>query len=144
MKPVTIPCVYEEGFAPRYASTHAAGADLQAFLLEPVIIPAGEYRLIPTGVHMAIPEGMEGQIRPRSGLALKHGMTVLNAPGTIDSDYRGEIKVTLINHGKGPFTVNRGDRIAQIVIAPIAAGYFEKADSLEDSPRGTGGFGSTG
>ncbi|MDR3201503.1 MAG: dUTP diphosphatase [Spirochaetales bacterium] len=134
-------CTTEEAL-PFYASEAAAGADLKA--VAAMTIAPGEYALIPTGVSLAIPEGMEGQVRPRSGLALKYGVTVLNAPGTIDSDYRGEIKVMLINHGKAPFAVSPGDRIAQIVFAPVHRAEIFRAQELPDSRRGTGGFGSTG
>jgi dUTP pyrophosphatase len=104
----------------------------------------GAFGKIPTGLALAIPEGFEAQVRPRSGLAAKHGVTVLNSPGTIDSDYRGEIEIILINHGKEPFTVKPGDRIAQLVFAPVQAAVFEETASLSRSERGTGGFGSTG
>ncbi|MDR1932579.1 MAG: dUTP diphosphatase [Spirochaetales bacterium] len=137
-----IPCICGAEALPLYASQAAAGADLKA--ASALTIPPGEYALIPTGVRLAIPEGMEGQVRPRSGLALKYGVTVLNAPGTIDADYRGEIKVMLINHGKAPFSVSPGDRIAQIVFAPVYRAEIFHAEELPDSQRGTGGFGSTG
>ena len=120
----------------------ASGSDLrsdEAFTLAPL-----ERRLVPTGICMAIPRGYEGQIRPRSGLAVKHGITVLNAPGTVDSDYRGEIKVCLINLGRENFYVERGDRIAQIVIAPTACVQWKPVDALDETERGDGGFGSTG
>jgi dUTP pyrophosphatase len=127
---------------PLYASEDAAGADLTS-AVSLVILP-GEYALIPTGIRLAIPRGMEAQVRPRSGLALKHGVTVLNAPGTIDADYRGEIKVMLINHGKSPFSISPGDRIAQIVFAPVSRAEIFRVEELPASRRGTGGFGSTG
>lgn len=129
---------------PHYATAGAAGADLHAAVAEPVTLKSGERRLVPTGIAMAIPAGWEGQVRPRSGLALKHGVTVLNAPGTIDSDYRGEVGVILINLGAEAFTVARGDRIAQIVFAPAPAVEFIEASVLEDSARMGDGFGSTG
>ncbi len=129
---------------PHYATEGAAGADVSAYLDSPVILRPGEYKAIPTGLSMEIPEGYEVQVRPRSGLALKHGITVLNAPGTIDSDYRGEVKVLLINHSSEAFTINNGDRIAQIVVARNYRLPFEEADDLSDSARGEGGFGSTG
>lgn len=128
----------------RYATAGAAGADLHAAVAEPVTLSPGERRLIPTGLAMAIPAGWEGQVRPRSGLALKHGVTVLNAPGTIDSDYRGEVGVILINLGAEAFTVQRGDRIAQIVFAPAPTVAFNEVAVLEGSARDAGGFGSTG
>ncbi len=129
---------------PFYATTHAAGADLRAAIAEDVIIEAGEKALIKTGFAMALPDNFEAQIRPRSGLALKHGITVLNSPGTIDADYRGEIGVILINHGKEAFRVQRGDRIAQMIIAPFVQAQFEAVDTLDETARGEGGFGSSG
>jgi dUTP pyrophosphatase len=127
---------------PAYATPGAAGADLAA--AEDATIAPGGVHAVATGIAIAIPEGYEGQVRPRSGLALKHGVTVLNAPGTIDADYRGEVKVILINHGPEPFKVARGDRIAQLVVAAVAPARFERVDVLPDSARGEGGFGSTG
>ncbi len=129
---------------PQYMSPDSAGADITACLERDVVIGVGERKLIPTGIRLEIPRGYEGQVRPRSGLALKHGVTVLNAPGTIDSDYRGEVSVILVNHGKEPFTVRHGDRIAQLVIAPVVQARFVAADSLSDTERGQCGFGSTG
>jgi dUTP pyrophosphatase len=129
---------------PAYATEHSAGMDLCAAIDAPVTLAPGAYGLIPTGLAMALPSGFEAQIRPRSGLAAKHGVTVLNAPGTIDADYRGEVKVILINHGKEPFTIERGMRIAQMVIARYEAVGFNLSESLDDTARGAGGFGSTG
>lgn len=129
---------------PEYKTSGAAGADICALVESPVTIPAGKFAMIPTGLFFEIPEGYEVQIRPRSGLAAKNGVTVLNTPGTIDSDYRGEIKVILINLGEKDFVINSGDRIAQMVIAPVTQATFEKTDSLSDTERGAGGFGSTG
>lgn len=134
---------------PMPATPHAAGMDLRAALPEetPVILAPGRRALIPTGLSMAIPEGFEGQVRPRSGLALKHGITVLNAPGTIDADYRGEVAVVLINHGELPFEVRRGERIAQLVIAPVTRSTWQEVadlDHLGETARGAGGYGSTG
>ncbi len=129
---------------PFYATTHAAGADLRAAVAEDVTITPGTHALIKTGFAMALPDNYEAQIRPRSGLALKHGITVLNAPGTIDADYRGEVGVILINHGNEPFTVRRGDRIAQMIIAPFVQADFQAVDSLSETERGAGGFGSSG
>ena len=129
---------------PAYATEHSAGLDLLAAAAGDVIIAPGERALIPTGIAIALPEGYEAQVRPRSGLALKHGVTVLNSPGTIDADYRGEIGVILINHGKEAFTVTRGMRIAQMVIAPYTRADWQVSESLEHSARGAGGFGSTG
>lgn len=129
---------------PHFATAGSAGADLHAAVDTPVTIAPGARALLPSGLAMAIPEGWEGQVRPRSGLALKHGVTVLNAPGTIDSDYRGEVGVILINHGDAPFTVARGDRIAQIIFAPVAQPALIEVEDLPETPRGEGGFGSTG
>ncbi|MBP3562501.1 MAG: dUTP diphosphatase [Treponema sp.] len=145
MNKVNIKFVAQEGaIIPEYKTSGAAGADVCAFLSEPVVIKSGEFAMIPTGLSFAIPEGYEIQVRPRSGLAAKNGVTVLNTPGTIDSDYRGEVKVILINHGKDAFTVNNGDRIAQLIVAPVTQGVFEKTDELDSTERGEGGFGSTG
>lgn len=131
---------------PAHQTPHAAGVDLQAHLPEgPVTLQPGERHLIPTGLYIALPAGTEAQIRPRSGLALKHGITVLNSPGTVDADYRGEVKVLLINLGQTEFTIQSGDRIAQMVVARyehIAA--FEPVEALDDTERGAGGYGSTG
>ena len=135
----------KEGAAlPCYQTAQAAGADLVALLDEPVTLGAGQRRLIPTGLFIEIPEGFEAQVRPRSGLALRHGVTVLNSPGTIDSDYRGEIKVLLANLGDEPFVVRSGERIAQLVISPVVRASFVCVDTLGETQRGTGGFGSTG
>ncbi len=131
---------------PKYETVLAAGADLRAALPAdaPMVLKPGERALVPTGMAMALPAGYEAQIRPRSGLAYKHGITCLNTPGTIDADYRGEVKVLLINHGDEAFTINRGERIAQMVIAPITQPEFERVTELSDTARGAGGFGSTG
>lgn len=129
---------------PSYATEGAAGMDLFAAVEEPITLSSGERRLIPTGLRLAIPEGFEGQVRARSGNALRRGLAMVNAPGTIDSDYRGEIGVILINLGQEPQTIERGERIAQLVIAPIVRAMLEQVDSLEDTPRGAGGFGHTG
>jgi dUTP pyrophosphatase len=129
---------------PRYATHGAAGLDLAAAISEPTTIESGEYQLVPCGFAIAIPEGFEAQIRPRSGLASRHGVTVLNAPGTIDSDYRGEIKVILINHGKAPFTVTPGMRIAQMVVAPVTHVEWDEAGALPTTTRSDGGFGHSG
>jgi dUTP pyrophosphatase len=129
---------------PAYQTEGSAGLDLAAALREPVILAPGERRLIPTGLAVAIPAGFEGQVRPRSGLALKHGIGMVNAPGTIDSDYRGEIGVLLVNHGSEPFTVVPGARIAQLVIARVERVDVVLAPSLDDTGRGSGGYGSTG
>lgn len=133
---------------PTQASSGSAGFDLRAAVLEPVILAPGEWKLIPTGLVMAIPEGFEGQIRPRSGLALRHGVTLLNSPGTIDSDYRGEVGVILINHGQESFPIERGDRVAQLVVARAARVCLHESTGLteiaDDNERGSGGFGSSG
>jgi dUTP pyrophosphatase len=129
---------------PVYATRQAAGMDVSAAIDEPVVLKPGEIRLVPSGFAVAIPEGFEMQVRPRSGLAVKHGVTVINAPGTIDADYRGEIKVALINLGQSAFTIRRGDRIAQLILAPISRASFTVLPELEQTARGDGGFGHTG
>ncbi|HEX7184972.1 MAG TPA: dUTP diphosphatase [Thermoanaerobaculia bacterium] len=129
---------------PAAASPGSSGTDLRAAVEEEVVIRPGERLLVPTGLVLEIPRGWEGQVRPRSGLALRHGIGVLNAPGTIDSDYRGEVAVILINLGEAPFPVKRGDRIAQLVFARVEPVEWEEAESLDESGRGAGGFGSTG
>jgi dUTP diphosphatase len=129
---------------PQPASSGSAGLDLRAAVGEDLVIAPGERALVPTGLVLEIPAGFEGQVRPRSGLALRHGLLVPNAPGTIDSDYRGEVQVIVFNQGAEPFTVRRGDRIAQLVVAPVVSVVWEEADSLAESGRGAGGFGSTG
>lgn len=129
---------------PEYMSQGAAGMDLYAAVEGEVVLEPGEWRLISAGFQVAIPPGYEGQIRPRSGLALRHGLTVLNTPGTIDSDYRGPVGVILINLGKEPYTVRRGDRIAQLLISPVAQADIELVEELEDTSRSQGGFGHTG
>lgn len=129
---------------PAYMSEHASGMDLPAAVEAPVEIPPGKIRLIPTGFAISIPPGFEAQIRPRSGLAAKHGIGLINSPGTIDADYRGEIKVALINLGEAAFSVHRGDRIAQMVITPIVRAELVCVDELTPSGRGSGGFGHTG
>ena len=129
---------------PVYQTTHAAGMDLCAAVTADVILTPGARAIIPTGFAIALPPGYEAQVRPRSGLAAKNGVTVLNTPGTIDADYRGELMVILINHGSEPFLVRRGDRIAQLVIAPVAEVAVVAVDALTDTGRGQGGFGSTG
>ena len=129
---------------PGYATEFSAGMDLLAAIEAEVVLAPGERRLIPSGIAIALPAGIEAQVRPRSGLALKHGITVLNAPGTIDADYRGEVGVILINLGREPFTIQRGDRIAQLVIASHAQARWRLVEALDDSARGAGCFGSTG
>ncbi|PZF77454.1 dUTP diphosphatase [Aestuariivirga litoralis] len=127
---------------PAYETEGAAGMDLRA--AEPVTLKPGARHLVPTGIAIALPQGFEAQVRPRSGLAVKHGVTVLNSPGTIDCDYRGEVKVPLINHGEADFMIARGDRIAQMVIAPVTRIGWQEVDRLDETARGAGGFGSSG
>lgn len=142
---VEIPTLLAEGsVVPVYASSEAAGADVRAHIIEEILLEPGARRLVPTGLRFAIPEGYEIQVRSRSGLALKHGVVVLNSPGTIDSDYRGELGVILINHGKEPFKITPGMRIAQIVLAPVVRAVFTVEEVLEATGRGEGGFGHTG
>ncbi|MFN7168417.1 MAG: dUTP diphosphatase [Pannonibacter sp.] len=129
---------------PAYQSADAAGFDLSAAVETDLVLAPGAVALVPTGLAMAIPRGFEGQVRPRSGLAAKNGVTVLNTPGTIDADYRGEVKVILINHGSAAFTVTRGMRIAQMIIAPVLQAALVEVGSLDETDRGSGGFGSTG
>lgn len=129
---------------PSYATEHSAGMDLLAAVKDDVTLAPGKRVLIPTGISIALPEGYEAQVRPRSGLALKQGVTVLNSPGTVDADYRGEVGVILVNHGDAPFVVTRGMRIAQMIIASYARASWKQVENLEASARGEGGFGSTG
>ena len=131
---------------PAYETAHAAGMDLRAAVPadEPVTLRPGDRHAVPTGLAMAIPPGFEGQVRPRSGLALRHGVTCLNSPGTVDADYRGEVKVILINLGAEDFVIRRGDRIAQLLISPVVQAVWRETDSLNETARGAGGFGSTG
>ncbi|MEM8664857.1 MAG: dUTP diphosphatase [Pseudomonadota bacterium] len=134
------------GLTPHYASDGAAGLDLAAAVPDdaPLTLMSGCWDAVPTGLAIALPRGFEGQVRPRSGLAARHGITVLNAPGTIDADYRGEVKVLLINHSSDPFVVKRGERIAQLVIAPVLQAELREVETLTETERGAGGFGSTG
>ena len=134
----------KEVITPKYKTDGSSGVDLSAFLEKKIVIKPNSSELIPTGLQVAIPEELEIQIRPRSGLAAKESIGVLNSPGTIDSDYRGELKIILFNHGKEDFIINNGDRIAQMVLVPIIKMEFEEVDSLPDTVRGKGGFGSTG
>jgi dUTP pyrophosphatase len=138
---------HAEGLAlPAYQSADAAGLDLLAAVPgdAPVVLAPGKHAMIPTGLTIALPSGYEAQVRPRSGLAAKHGVTVLNSPGTVDADYRGEINVILINHGATPFPIKRGERIAQMVIAPVVQAQLVAVTTLSETGRGSGGFGSTG
>lgn len=142
---ITIAIIPQEGAdLPFYASVLAAGADVKAYLKQDVVLKPGERALIPTGLKLAIPPGYEVQVRPRSGLAVKHGITVLNSPGTIDADYRGELQVILINHGDEAFTVTHGMRIAQIVVASVCTAEFAVQETLTATERGASGFGHTG
>jgi dUTP pyrophosphatase len=125
-------------------TSHSAGMDLYAELAEDLVLSPGARMLVPTGIAIALPDGYEAQIRPRSGLALKYGITMLNSPGTIDADYRGEIGVILINHGDAPFVVSDGERIAQMVVAPVVQSKLVEVDELDETTRGSGGFGHTG
>lgn len=133
-----------EGPLPAYHSSGAAGLDLAAAIPAPIVLAPSARQLVPCGIAIAIPAGYEGQVRPRSGLASRNGVTVLNAPGTIDSDYRGEVQVLLVNHGSEPFSIEPGMRIAQLVIAPVARIEWQPVDALPDTARGAGGFGHTG
>lgn len=144
MESVTIYINGEEEFVPVYGSSDAAGADLKSASVDPIVLNPGERAFIPTGIKMELPSGYEAQVRPRSGLAAKHGITVLNTPGTIDADYRGEVKVILINLGDKPYTIEPKERIAQMIIAPVTRGDFKIKTTLSDTQRGDGGFGSTG
>lgn len=144
MSTLRVKILREAAVLPRYASTKAAGLDLSAALEEPLVVEPLERVAVPTGIAIELPAEHEGQVRPRSGLARRHGITVLNAPGTIDEDYRGEIEVLLVNFGREPYTIQPGDRIAQLVIAPVRRVDVEPAETLSTTERGDGGFGSTG
>lgn len=147
-EPLTVPIVIEpeaeELGLPHYATPLSAGMDLRAAIDEDVVLGPGERCLITTGLRIAVPEGFEAQVRPRSGLAIKHGITVANAPGTIDADYRGTVQVGLVNLSQESFTIRRGDRIAQLVIAPVARATWQVMSKLSETQRGDGGFGHTG
>lgn len=148
MVQIEIPVLVEPGCEdlqlPQYMSEGASGLDLRAAVTEDIVLKPGSWRLIPTGLRVAIPKGFEGQIRPRSGLALKHGITCLNTPGTIDSDYRGPLGIILINLGSEDFVISRGDRIAQLVITEVVRAKLVPVSNLDETPRGAGGFGHTG
>ena len=145
MEIVKVICKAEnKEFLPVYSSAEAAGADLKACIQDDIVLKPGQRYLVPTGLSIQLPVGYEAQIRPRSGLAVKHGISLVNTPGTIDSDYRGEVKIITINLGQEDFVIRRGDRIAQMVIAPVTHGMFALSDSLDTTDRGAGGFGSTG
>lgn len=148
MKKVRVAITREPGCAdlplPAYESETAAGMDLRAAVTEAMVLAPSARAMVPAGFRIALPPGTEAQVRPRSGLAIRHGISMVNSPGTIDSDYRGEIKVLLINHGDEPFTIQRGDRIAQLVIAPVLQADWHEVENLEETARGDGGFGHTG
>lgn len=141
---VTVRRLRDDAVLPRYMTPHAAGLDLHAVLEEGLNMQPGERALVPTGIAIALPDGYEAQVRPRSGLALRHGITLLNSPGTIDPDYRGEVGVVLVNLGQEPFTVKNGERIAQLVIAPFVRATLQEVEELGETARGEGGFGHTG
>jgi dUTP pyrophosphatase len=142
--PVRVSLLEHAVAAPSYQTEHAAGMDLVAAVADSIEIPAGGILAVPTGIRIEIPPGYEGQVRPRSGLAARHGIGIPNAPGTIDADYRGEVQVLLVNLGSSPYTVHRGDRIAQLVLAPVVRAEIEVASELTETARGAGGFGHTG
>ncbi|MGV3722509.1 MAG: dUTP diphosphatase [Actinomycetota bacterium] len=148
MTPVTVQLIREPGCEdlplPEYATKGSAGVDLRANVVEPISLAPGERRLVSTGLRIALPDGYEAQVRPRSGLAIRNGIGMVNSPGTIDADYRGVIQVILINLGQEPFTIRRGDRIAQLVVAPVVRVTWEEVAELDDTRRGEGGFGHTG
>ena len=144
MTKILIKKLSKTAIIPKYETQGASGVDISANINEDLTLATNESILVPTGIAVSIPQGFEIQIRPRSGLAAKKGISVLNTPGTIDADYRGEIKVILINHGNEPFIIRNGDRIAQMVVCPIVQAKFEEVDELSDTERGSGGFGSTG
>lgn len=148
MSRVRVPILRDPGCEdlplPEYATPHSAGVDLRAAVTEDLTLAPGERRLVPTGLRLALPDGYEAQVRPRSGLAARHGIGMVNSPGTIDADYRGEIGVLLINWGQEPFIIRRGDRIAQMVVAPVTRVEWHEAAALPDTERGDGGFGHTG
>ena len=144
MTKILIKKLSKTAIIPKYETQGASGVDISANINEDLTLVTNESILVPTGIAVSIPQGFEIQIRPRSGLAAKKGISVLNTPGTIDADYRGEIKVILINHGNEPFIIRNGDRIAQMVVCPIVQAKFEQVDELSDTERGSGGFGSTG
>jgi dUTP pyrophosphatase len=143
MNPLVLVALEDGARLPEYKTAMASGADLRAFIPQEIVLEPGKRLAVPTGLRMELPAGYEAQVRPRSGLALEHGITCLNSPGTIDADYRGEVKVILANLGDKPFRIANGDRIAQLVIAPTAQARFEPAE-LGETERGSGGFGSTG
>ena len=144
MTKILIKKLSKTAIIPKYETQGASGVDISANINEDLTLATNKSILVPTGIAVSIPQGFEIQIRPRSGLAVKKGISVLNTPGTIDADYRGEIKVILINHGNEPFIIRNGDRIAQMVVCPIVQAKFEQVDELSDTERGSGGFGSTG
>jgi dUTP pyrophosphatase len=144
MSGIPIQLLSAQARVPEYATAGAAGLDLAAAIAEPLILEPGAFTLVPCGFAIALPAGFEAQVRPRSGLAARHGVTVLNAPGTIDSDYRGEVKAILINHGREPFTIAPGMRVAQLVVAPVSRITWQETSALPETSRAAGGFGHTG
>lgn len=144
MTTVKIKKLHADAVVPRYMTAHAAGVDLHAVLDEPLPLPVGQRTLVPTGLAMELPDGFEGQVRPRSGLALKKGIALVNSPGTIDADYRGEVGIIMINHGQETVVIEPGERIAQLIIAPVTRVEFTEVVDLEETDRGAGGFGHTG
>jgi len=141
---IQIKKLHPHALVPRYMTELAAGMDVCALVEEDLTLPPGQRVLVPTGLAFAIPKGYEIQVRPRSGLAIKHGIALVNSPGTIDADYRGEVRIIMINHGGEDFLIRSGDRIAQLVVAPVAQGVIEVVDELSETDRGAGGFGHTG
>ena len=144
MQEIEVPCLAKPGLIPEYKSLGASGADLKADITGDLVLKPGTRSLVPTGMHIELPIGYEAQVRPRSGLAIQHGVTALNSPGTVDSDYRGEIKVILINLGEKDFIIKPGARIAQLIITPVVRALFKPMPELNTTPRNAGGFGSTG
>jgi len=141
---IQIKKLHPDAVVPRYMTELAAGMDIQALNAEPIVLKPGERCLVPTGLAMAIPPGFEVQVRPRSGLAIRHGIALVNSPGTIDADYRGEIRIIMINLGSESFTIQSGDRIAQLVVAPVCQAVLKEVEDLTETARGSGGFGHTG
>ena len=144
MTKIQIKKLFNEVLTPKYETPGSSGMDIAAYLKQDILINPGDKAMVPTGFSLSVPQGYEVQIRPRSGLAAKKGLTVLNTPGTVDSDYRGEIKVILINLGKDPFVIKNGERIAQMIVCPVEQVFMEEVEELSDTNRGTDGFGSTG
>jgi dUTP pyrophosphatase len=144
MEKIKIKAKYNTDLKPQYQTSHSAGMDLLADIKNDIVLCSGDRVLVPTGLYLQLPDSYEAQVRPRSGLAIKHGISLVNSPGTIDADYRGEISVIIINHGSEDFIIRRGERIAQLVICPVLQAELEYSETLSSTERGTGGFGSTG